>query len=370
MWPGGDNVTYRQAYPRPHRLSARVEVWERTGDTFARLLDLPHNGGGVQATLGLRVTRQMTVTTDCSWFPWDDDAPLAPLGNQLRAWRGIEYGDGSSIEFPIFTGRINSVEMQADRSVRITCVDPAADVIDNEFEIPTPAATSSTIPLQVRELIQNGYPPAVFGPFDPIYDPVPILTWDTDRGQALDDLAVAGRSFWYALPDGRFVLRNVPWAVDPATVTPVVTLTEGVLGTISAAAVSTSRDLVANSVTARSERADGSEPLHVTVRDLNPLSPTFYGGKFGRVNRTVSIQEATTNGQLAAAAQTLLRRAKARTRTWAVSCVPDASLELGDGVQIEALGHSALQCIAGFTVPLNAQGEMTLQLRSYVAGGA
>jgi hypothetical protein len=369
MWPDGTDPTYRDVYSRPHRLATRMEIWERTGDTFAKLMDLPFAGGAVQATLGLRVVRTMTVVVDCSWFPWDEEDPLSPYGNQLRAWRGIEYGDGFVVEFPVFTGRINSVDLQADRSVRVTCVDVAADVVDNEFEMPTQAATVSTIPLQIKELILNGYPPATFGTFDPIFDPVPMLTWDTDRGQALDDLATAGGAFWYPLPDGNFVLRAVPWARDPATVVPVVTLTDGPLGTITGAAVSTSREGVANSITARSERADGTPPLHRTVRDLDPTSPTFYPGKFGRVNRTVSMQEATTNGQLTAAAQVLLRRARARVRTWAINIVPDAAIELGDAVQINAVDHTALQCVAGFTLPLNTEGDMQVQLRSFVAGG-
>lgn len=370
MWPGGDDPTYRQVYSRPHRMASRVEIWQRDGLVFTKAADLPYIGGTIQASLGLRVVRTMTISVDCSWFPWSDDDLLAPLGNQLRVWRGIEYGNGFVTEFPAFTGRIESAELQADRTVRITCVDPAADVIDNEFEIPTPSAVSSTIPLQVQELISNGYPPATFGPFDAIFDPVPILTWDTDRGQALDDLATAGGAFWYTLPDGRFVLRAVPWARDPAAVTPVLTLTDGPAGTITGAAVGTSRDLVANSITARSERTDGTAPLHITVRDLDPTSPTFYFGNFGRVNRTVSIQEATTNGQLTSTAQVILRRAKARFRTWSINCVPDASIELGDAIQIQALDHTALQCVAGFNLPLTPEADMQIQMRTFIAGGA
>lgn len=371
VWAAGLDSTYRAAYALPHHLSARVEIWTpNPADsylTFTKLTDLPYSTGEVRATLASRVTRQLALTVTTEWFPWADTDPLAPLGNQLRVWRGIRYGDGTRVDFPVFVGRISTVELADDRSVRITCFDPAKDVIDNEFEAPTNSSTA-TIAQQVTELISNAYPPAQFGTFDTINNPVPTISWDTDRGQALDDLATAGGAFWYCLSDGSFVLRKVPWAQDPADVTADITLSQGEGGTITHAAVSRTRDQLANSITGLAERTDGSAPLHATVRDLDPASATYWFGKFGRINRTYQIQAAASYGQLQSAARVQLQRAKSRVINYAVSCVPDASIELGDAVEINAFGRSVVQCVAGYSLPLTTNGDMQLQLRAFTPG--
>lgn len=372
VWPAGLDPDYRDAYAQPHHLSARVEIWtpdpSTSYTTFTKLADLPYSTGEVRATLASRVTRQLALTTSYEWFPWADTDPLAPMGNQIRAWRGIRYGGGTRVEFPVFVGRISTVELADDRSVRVTCYDPAKDVIDNEFETPTNSNTSNTIAQQVYELIANAYPPAEFGTFDTINNPVPTISWDADRGQALDDLATAGGAFWYCLSDGTFVLRKVPWAQDPADVSPDITLSQNTDGTITAVGVSRTRDQLANSITGLTERTDGSAPLHTTIRDLDPASATYWFGKFGRVNRTYQIQPATSQGQLESAARVQLQRAKSRVFNYALRCVPDASIELGDAVEIVAFDRSEVQCVAGYSLPLHVGSDMQIQFRAYIPG--
>jgi hypothetical protein len=80
----------------------------------------------------------------------------------------------------------------------------------------------------------------------------------------------------------------------------------------------------------------------------------------------VSVQAALNQAQAQATAEALLRRAKALTETWALEIVPDASIELGDTFALEARGRTAVQVVAGFTLPLVADGTMSLECRAQV----
>jgi hypothetical protein len=48
-----------------------------------------------------------------------------------------------------------------------------------------------------------------------------------------------------------------------------------------------------------------------------------------------------------------------------VTIVPDASLELGDLVDMSADGAADTQVITGFTLPMRETGDMSLNLRAY-----
>lgn len=373
VWSGGLDARYRDALVRPHVVYNRVDVLARDGTVLYS--GLPFVDGSVRATLNSRVARVLSLSVDRSWFPLanngavDTGGLLAPFGNRLRAYRGITYGDGTIVSFPVFYGRIEQVQMARSGTLSLSANDLAADIVDAQFEVPQSSVTTNTISTEFRRLIRDALADATFGTSDLTGTLIAPLTWQSDRAQALDDMSATVSLLWYPLADGSFVQRLTPWT-NPGQ-TALVSLSDGTSGTSANNAVAdwtitVSRTGVYNSVVFASERQDGTAPVYATTRDLNPASPTYYLGNFGKKPLLIQNQAAMTQSQCLSAARTALNAATAITQTWdPVSIVPDASLELGDLIAMNADGAASTQVVSGFTLPLRETGDMSLSLRAY-----
>ena len=379
VWAGGLDAQYRDALKRPHNVYNRVDVLARDGTVLLSTAvgnGLPFIDGNVRATLNSRVARVLSLTVDRSWFPLqsngaiDTGGLLAPFGNRLRAYRGITYGDGSIVSFPVFYGRIEQISMNASGSCSLTANDLAADVVDAQFETPQSSVPTNTISVEFRRLVTGALSDAVFGTSDLTGVKIAPVAWQSDRAQALDDMSATVAMLWYPLADGSFVQRLTPWTKPGLT--PQLTLADGTAtapvgnNAVSDWTITVSRTGVYNSVVFTSERQDGSTPVYATVRDLSATSPTYYLGNFGKKPLLIQNQAAMTQTQCVAAAQSALKAATAITQTWdPVSIIPDASLELGDLLGMAAEGAASSQVISGFTLPLREVGNMSLNLRAY-----
>jgi len=371
VWTGGLDAQYRDALARPHNVYMRVDVLDRQGNVLQA--DLPFIDGSIRATLSSRVARTMSLTVDRSWFPVasngtiDQGGLLTPYGNRLRVYRGITYGDGSIARFPVFFGRIEQVGMGRNGQVSVSANDLAADIVDAQFETPQSSVTTNTISTEFRRLVTDALSDATFGASDLTGVKIAPIAWQNDRAQALDDMSATVAMLWYPLADGSFVQRLTPWTKPGQTAS--VTLTDGTdgsQGVVSDWNVTISRTNVYNSVVFTSERQDGTPPVYAIVRDVTPGSVTSYTGNFGRKPLLVQNQVALTQTQCQAAALNTLKQAKAITQVWdSVTIVPDASLELGDLVKIDADGVADTQVITGFTLPLRETGDMSLSMRAY-----
>lgn len=377
----GTDPRYRQAIGLPHRIYTRLDITDHYGNVLVS--DVPFQGGSVTCTLQSRVTRQLSTTLDRSWFPVgangkiDTSQPLTPYGNRLRFWRGITYGDGSVVQFPVFYGRIDSVSLDRGGVVNVIGFDVAADVVEADFEAPQSSVTTNTITNEFQRLCRDalrigGVDAATFGTSDTSAAKTPTLNYTNDRGRALDDLSAAGNLIWYALADGSLVQRTPPWT-KPGRV-PVMTYlagddpTSATNGRLLDYKITLARTGINNKVIFVSQRLDGSAPVQGSAQDNNPTSPTYYLGPFGKKPVTITNQSALNQGQCQAAAQTLLNQSLALTQTWAspTSITCDPSLELGDIATFSADGVTSVQVMTGFTVPMWETDAMPVTLRAYV----
>lgn len=366
MLPGGTDGLYRAALAAPHRMTSRIEVYDSLG-LEAQLLhaDLPFLSGMVTATLSSRVTRQLNFAVDESFYPVDPQDMLAPYGSAVRVYRGVELGDGSTAyEWQVFGGRIQRTTLDSSGRVTVSCADPSSDVVAFGFETPRNSDTGVLVPTQIQTLISDALPSATFGTSDTYTETVQPLTWENNRGGALDELAFAVGSFWYALADESFVTRRYPWTV-PAT--PVTTIADGDGGIITGYQVSRSREGVFNSVTVTGERLNGAAPQHYTARDMTTGSPTEYSSNFGVRTKHMYLQTPGNASSAQTAALDALRRDIALIEFWQWSQVPDPALELGDVVAINAAGRTGVvQVVDSFTMPLDVSSPMSVTGRSLI----
>lgn len=364
MLPGGLDEMYRSALATSHQPYLLVEVLD--GDRNVLETDLTYISGNVNADLTSRVARTCTITFEQSRYPFEPGDLLAPYGNMVRVTRGIEFAEGSRFAWTVFLGRIQEATLSSDGTCVISASDPAVDVIDVKFLRPQNSNAGVLVEDEVRNLISDAIPLATFGTFDTFGIPVQQLTWQLDRGQALDELATSVGAFWYCLADGSFVLRRYPWTVPNP---PVVTYADGPGGSVTGWAATRSRNLVYNSLTVSGERLNGDTPVYATASDDNPASPTYIFGNFGRRHQLLRLQTPASQGAAQGAASDNLRRLSALVDAWTWTMTPDAALELGDTVSLNVAGRSdIIQVVSSYTMPLDLSGPMRVQGRSLVLG--
>ena len=366
------NPFYRRALAAPHNAYSRVEIW-RAGIQVDELVWRDTNqrytrgapvffGGNMRATLASRVTRTLSLNVPDTLYPWDGTEILNPYGNELRAFRGIRYGNSSPDEFQIFQGPIMKARPPRNGEAVIEASDVTVRVSGAGFVAPLPSQVGDLVLDEFERLVLDVDPLATFGQHGPITDRVPVLAYDSDRGAALDNLAKTANAFWYALADGRYVMRRVPWSVLP-TAQPIE-MTDGEGGVLSSAFPERGSEGIYNQFTVISELSDGGKPIWATAADTDPTSLTYINGPFGvRSARPVRVTGAVNQGQLLSLAQALVKRSRARSSSWQITCVPDPSIELGDPLGIRFRSRTALQIVAGLTIPLEPTASMSIDGR-------
>lgn len=375
MLTGGTDPFYRELLAAAHRHYVRLEVWSGSG----MLLDIPSEfagepegglvfgGGGVSATLNSRVSRNLTVTVPYELYPVQTSDLLAPFGNELRMFAGVALADGSTpYVWQVFRGKIGTVSQSAG-GCTMTAADRAAEVVDVGFVSPQNSQPANTVSEEFERLILDALPNATFGASDNFAGSVGELTWEFDRGSALDQIAKSVGAVWYPLADGSFVLRHYPWAVESA---PVLTLTDQPGGTVLDWSVSRSRSDIYNSVTVTGERLNGDTPVYATAQDDVPGSATSVDGNFGIRSRLERLQTPSTQGAAQSSAEALLRTYVTPTEEWSLQLVPDAALELGDVVRLLVGGRDVIQVVTDIGLPADLNANMTVSTRSLVVGGA
>lgn len=376
MLAGGTDVLYRQVLASGFRHYARIEVWSGDGRLLDTLIPLDRQGeeGGlfytsasVSATLNSRVARQLSVTVPMDMYPAGVTDLLAPFGNELRAYLGVRLGDGSlKYVWQVFRGKIRDVSQSSDGTCMLTCADRANDVVDVGFVSPVNSDPDNTVLLEWQRLIADALPDATFGASDVFDKRIEPLTWEFDRGSALDEMARSVGAVWYPLANGDFVLRRFPWATEGL---PVVTLSDAVDGEVLSWTARRARDAIFNIVTVTGERLNGDVPVYATASDTTIGSPTNVAGNFGVRSRLERLQTPSTQGGAQSVADALLRTYVAPTEEWTIGVVPDGSLELGDVLSLEVAGRAVVQVVTDFALPLDLSGTMSVSTRSLVLGG-
>jgi hypothetical protein len=376
------NPSYRRALMAPHAAYSRVEVW-RAGVPVEELIryDLYPDAinrrapvfftGSIRATLQSRVARTASLVVPDWLYPVDPDDLLNPYGNQLKIFRGVRYGSGEVDEFQVFAGPIERVKPGGNGTATLSASDLAYEVVGAHFDAPGRASVGSTITAEFERLVTLAYPSATFGRFDAITETVPELSYDYDRGAALDGLAKIAGAYWYTLANGDFVMRWVPWTVS-FTTQPVV-LASGDQGTqydgnLVSGYPDRTRQGVYSNVVASSDNTDGGDAFSASVSDLDPTSPTFANGPFGKKTLQVRVTQAATQSAVYSAARTILRQSKALSESWTLEAIADASIELGDPLEVHYRGRIVTQVVAGYNLPLDPGSTMSIDGRGLVTG--
>lgn len=283
--------------------------------------EIPIISGYVTATLATRGGRDASFTTTRLVL---DRGLLNPLTDQVILRTGVN----GFLDITLFTGRVDTVSFDEVGLAEIRLLSVGTEAIRNDFIVPW-VATAPFAAGEIELILRDADPS--WGVDSTNASPVPLTgqqVWESDRGQALDQVASGANLIWQPDRYGSFVIFDNPYLTGPSLASEsVITFIDGQQGALVQVDDSRTRQGVYNSITVVLERTDNTAPIRVTIQDTDPNSITRFGGPFGRQNLVIK-NPATDNAT--ALAFRLLRQSLALRRSWSIRVPHVPILDPGD----------------------------------------
>ncbi|MDP2710784.1 MAG: DUF5047 domain-containing protein [Solirubrobacteraceae bacterium] len=306
----------------------------------------------------------LVLSADADIIPSTSADPLAPYGREITVGRGVRYPDGTTeiVSLGLFDVRQVGVEDRgADRVLRITGQDRSARVIDARIEEQLTIAVGTNVNAAITDLVSAAIP-AVIDLTPTVATTPTIVSEEGDDRWALASSLADSVGYHLSFDRGGHLISR-PWA-DLSN--PVLNVFEGDSGLLLDAANDWDRARTYNRVIATGEGDGTNPPVRGVATDDDPLSPTFYGGPFGKVPRFYRSQFITTTEQAIAAAQGFLARERGTTQQMTLTAHVVPHLEVGDTIRItrHALGVIEREhAVDALTIPLTGDAGMTIRTR-------
>lgn len=290
----------------------------------------------VPDSLKMTVARHVVVdgrTVDL--LPLTPEAPLARYGQQVSVTLQVAGVDTRLGQF-----QIEDWDYDED-TISVNAAGLLKIAADARLLEPTAPRTDGTLRSEFLRLLPSG----VTAQFSGLTDrAVPqSMAWDEDRLKALYDIADA----WPA------VLRMDEWGqvrvLPPPSGegAPVLSLTDGVGGTVVSMPRKDTRQGAANIMVVRSS-ADGVEASAVAQVTSGPMAVATYGA----VPTFYSSPLVSTNEQCLAVAQARLPQVQRASSVLAVEMAPDPRIALDDLIEVVRDGAQHWGLVVGVDIPL------------------
>jgi hypothetical protein len=328
------------------------------------LNEIPILSGDVTFDTSADVNATLDITVQLAW-PKLPTSLGNPYGTEIYVERGVQYGDGTKEYVGLGYFRIDSVEQEKspNGALRITGSDRMANVVDGRNVAPVAfgagASVGSVLDLVVGEVVPGIVSVYDFSAYATLLGSTHIMS--EDRLGFVQELVAAYGKVAYFDYLGRLVVKTPP---DP-TGAPVWDIDQGRNGVLVSMKRALSRDQVYNGVVASGEAAGELPPVRALVVDTDPLSPTLWGGPFGKVPRFFSSSFMTTVLQCTQAATTMLVSARGLPYVVSLGLVPNPALEGWDVVRVTYSNRDnpETHIIDKITYSLSVQGAMGIDTR-------
>ncbi|HKS46357.1 MAG TPA: DUF5047 domain-containing protein [Amycolatopsis sp.] len=338
--------------------------------TGAPLNEITILGGDVKLDATADIQGTLDLTTSAAW-PDTAAGLITPFGNEIFVERGIAYGDGTIEWVSLGYYRIYTPEQDTvpGGPIHIVGRDRMSGIIDARPLAPKQYASGTSVQAVFQDLVLEVYPTAtlVFD-FDAAGTAVSSShVLEDDRHKFLKDLADSLGKVMYWDYTGAFQVRTAP-----TTVVPVWAITHGRGGVLVRMSRSLTREGAYNAVVATGEPVGEAPPVRAVSLDLNPNSPTYWYGQFGKVPKFYSSSFLTTTDQCQAAADAMLARQLGVPYTLSLGAVPNCALEVRDPITVSYSDATAPEThvVETLTVPLVVTTPMEGTTKQQLVGGA
>lgn len=322
------------AIANTHRMVTVIESW-LGDDQLAASVPIVSGSLRYDETGTLKRRLNITVPSFESGRRWDPagdvGAPLGVYGQMLHTRTGIAYPNGREELMDHGWCLITKwTRDEAEGTVVVEAVDLAQLIADDALTGPSTPPTGATYASEFVRMVA-GILPVVIDPA--LVDRLlpSTIVWERDRDKALDELCAAWPARWY-VGDDRAVHVAPPWGPVSGASVPVITLTDGAQGTVSARQRHGERGALSNVVVVDGKADDTATgpPPHAVAQVTAANSPIRVDGPYRRVVRFHASDLIVTQAEADAAAAAALVTYATGGRAEGVAAVPDPALELGD----------------------------------------
>jgi Domain of unknown function (DUF5047) len=373
MYPVTDK--FRRHLPGDHEVTTKVEAYP---DPDADPIDISsYFEGGSITVAPQEIRRSGTITLvdgDGGLLPLTQSSPIAPYGAELQISHGLAYPDGTEELVP--QGRFRIVQLPARYpTINLNIYDRAWIVRRALLEAPLTIPAGTLYVDAIRLLLTTAYPSIVLHVVDS-EDVTPTIVLE-DQADLLAEAQKMATAMGYVLyfdrigeghlePEPDVAAAEAVWSYDDASneFIPRADPHWSNLATYDQD-IDWDTDNVYNAVIATGENTDNDTAFRGVAKDLDPTSPTYYGGKFGKAPMFYTSPLITSNQMAQKAAATRLQSILGLDEGLQFSAVPHPALDLGDPVLVvrRELGINQVHIIDGFTLPLRASGLQTIETR-------
>ena len=373
MYP--TSAAFKTAVNADHVVIAKAEVWSLD----RKLIDLEIDTGKVTVSTSNAVRRSCEVhlTTDrtiTNLVPDNGFDFLAPFGNQLKLYRGIEFADGTQEYIPLGVFVITEVaigDTNEGVSMTIRGEDKSIIISRNKWTS-TYQMTTGTLELSLTNLLQNRYPDIETNfPVTNVTVNQVILGADGNVDPWNDAVMIAqlvGFDLFFDV-NGICVMKQFP-TLDAATV--VATYKEGNGTTITKLDRTISTKETYNGVIYTVEGTQVTTPIRIEVWDEDTTSPTYRYGVFGSVPTFITTNLISTSIEAIKAATLLLNNYIGQQEQIRFDSIVDPSLDVNDVIYVKSVGAKVDRTVIidAMEIPLTYTGSLGVETRVVRVVGA
>jgi hypothetical protein len=353
----------RTALTESHGMTARAKIYS----PLYGELDLPIDGGQIDADAGRQVRRTGSVLADPSLWPRSPQSLLAPFGAEMQVDYGIALRSGNIEWVPVIRGSLDDTQrarpFSSSSDVEVKLVDRAARVAEAKLKVPSQTRSGFSAVAEITRIVTEVLPSTQVNDKTGISSAAAVIDiprerWDEGVERLADGIA-AEACFDAA---GVLVIRPQPTLADQI----VWYARTRDFSTLVGANDRLTREGVYNEIAVSGQRSDGTPPVYAVAQDTDPNSPTYIGGPFGAKTYTYTSALLTTVPQAQATANALLARVRGGGVLSTFDALVNPALEPGDVVGVLGDDGSIQQrmILDKVSIPLSPKGTQALASRS------
>lgn len=317
----------------------------------------------VDGSVSLSASSAIRGRIDMTFVGDIDDDPnllyslLRVDGTELFVRAGVSWPDGHElVDLGVY--RIDDVQFEeqgATPVAQISGQDRSAKVADDRFTATTSIAAGTNYADAIRSVIVDVLPTVEFA-LASTTATTPLLVYqeEGDRWAAVSDMATS--LGWVLYFDGLGRLIGAP-EPDPTTVSSIWSFIDGADNTAVSRPRRKTRSGVFNGVIATGETTSGAAPVRGEAYDVDPVSPTYWYGPYGKVPRFYRSPLLTSNEQCADAATSLLRTSRRFVEQIDIAASPLPHLEPGDVIDASTGQGEASYVVTSHTIGIPNGGS-------------
>jgi hypothetical protein len=366
MYP--TSAAFKTAVKTNHIVIAKAEVWAED----RKLISLDFDSGKVSVNTNnaIRRTCEIHLTTDrtsANFVPDDGFDYLAPFGNQLRLYRGIQFTDGTEEYIPLGVFVITEVLVQDTNngvSITVRAEDKSVIVSRNKWTYAY-QMLNGTLEASLLALLQNRYPDIETDfPVTNISVNQILLGSDSNLDPWKDAVSIAqlvGYDLYFDVK-GVATMKQFP-TLDAASV--VATYEEGNGTTVTSLDRNISTKETYNGVIYTVEGSQVTTPIRVEVWDEDTTSPTYRYGVFGSVPTFITTNLISTSAEAIKAASLLLNTYVGQQEEINFDTLVDPSLDVNDVIYVKSTGSKVARTVIvdSMDIPLEYTGSLNVRTR-------